>query len=489
MAAATVARAEPPPPSLGTNASGLRGLVYTGLPLSEPELNLSIGAGYGATESLAPDDGMHHRGQAGFGAAITPLPWLSFGLKLDGRLEMHPDDGDGAHAAGFGDPRIFARGGYALSPEFSLGAELGAWFPGTEAPSIEPSATSIEGRGLFAFTPRGSPWIALAALGYRVDNSAKAAPDVSRLRQGDRISLGLSNSNAILAALGLARRFGDRGEAFVELSADMLAGEDAPAFGSSPLRAALGGRYFATSAWQFDLTTLVSLSSRPEIGENDPLVPIEPRIVVALGARYSVGLHAQAPIEHEVEAPPTQVEPVDAAPPKPAPKVAVSGSLVDDKGEALPEVRVTMHAEGGDTREAISDANGRYSFDAVQVGPASFEVEATGFESQTWQLEVRPDMPQDGPRALKPKTDSGVLRGLIRTFQSEPLRAQIVVRDKRGRAVATRESAEDGHFEIDVPPGAYEVTISARGYRTQRRATRVEGNGVAILNVDMREDR
>jgi len=61
------------------------------------------------------------------------------------------------------------------------------------------------------------------------------------------------------------------------------------------------------------------------------------------------------------------------------------------------------------------------------------------------------------------------------------------VRDRRGRNVATRESAEDGHFEIDLPPGAYEITISSRGYKPHRRSVRIEGNGVSILNVDMRE--
>jgi hypothetical protein len=164
--------AEALPPALGTSGSGMRGLVFTGLPISEPELNLSLRLGYGMTEAFTDDDGAHHRGQATFGAAYAPLPWLSFALRLDGRLEMHPDDGEGPHDAGFGDPRIYARAGHALSPELSIGGELGAWFPGTDAPSIEPGATSAEARGLFAYTPQGTGWTLLASAGFRLDNSA-----------------------------------------------------------------------------------------------------------------------------------------------------------------------------------------------------------------------------------------------------------------------------------------------------------------------------
>jgi hypothetical protein len=288
VAASERASAQAGQPALGSSSSGQRGLVYTGLPLSAAELNLSIAAGYGVTDSIEPVDGVHHRGQATFGAAFAPISWLSFALRLDGRLEMHPDDGEGSHAAGFGDPRIFARVGQALSPELQLGAELGGWFPGTDAPSLQPSATSAEVRGLFAFTPQSSPWLVLAAAGFRLDNSARSAPDLQRLREGDRISLGISDSNSILAAAGVARRFGRVAEAFTELSADVLVGGTAPSFSQSPLRASLGGRYFMSSSVQLDLTAIASLSSRPTISADAPLVPIEPRLLVLFGVRYSL---------------------------------------------------------------------------------------------------------------------------------------------------------------------------------------------------------
>jgi hypothetical protein len=472
---------------LGSSSSGLRGLVYTGLPLTEPELNISASAGYGGTESFAPVSGMHHRGQSNFGLAFAPLPWLAFALRLDGRLELHPDDGGGSHAAGFGDPRLFARFGHALSREWSLGAELIGWFPGADAPSLIPAATSAEARALLGFTPAGSDWVGLAAFGFRLDNSAQAAPDLSRLRLGDRISLGLSDSNAVLAALGLARHLGQSAEVFGELSADLLVGSRAPPLGQSPLRVAVGGRWFVTRALQLDLTVLTSLSARPDVGPDSPLVPIEPRVMFLLGARYGVSFsqqqahatyvgatgHMSSPPGPELEAKPQSATFV--------------GALVDDRGEPLPEATVKLRVAGGEVRDAITDAEGRYSFQWVPLGPASVEVSATGFQTQTWDVEVRTEMPSDTPRALVPKADSGVLRGLIRSFESEPLQAEIIVRDRRGHNMATRQSAEDGHFEIDLPPGAYDVTISAHGYKPHRRSVRIAGNGVSILNVDMRE--
>ena len=468
----------------------MRGLIYTGLPTTQsPELNLSLGVGYGITDAFEPVDGTHHRGQATFGAAVSPLNWLSFALRLDGRLEMHPDDGEGSHSAGFGDPRIFARMGHVLSPELSLGAELGGWFPGTDAPSIEPRASSAEARGLLAFTPPSSPWVLLGAAGFRLDNSGQSAPDLRRLRVGDRISLGVSDSNAVLLAVGLARRFGRQVEAFGELSADLLVGSRAPALSQSPLRAALGGRYFVSPALQLDLTALASLSQRPDVGVDAALVPIEPRVLVNLGVRYSVSLDGRIEKPALIAPRPGPKPAVGAVAAKPAEpqSTTLTGTLTDDKGEPLPEASVTLRVAGGELRDAITDAEGRYTFQWVPVGPATLEVVATGFQTQSWDIVVQANMPVETPRSLVPKADSGLLRGLIRSFTSEPLRAQIVVRDRRGRTVANRDSADDGHFELDLPPGNYEVTISARGYRTHRRSVRVDGNGVSILNVDMRE--
>jgi hypothetical protein len=474
-----------PSPALTHGSSGMRGLTYTGLPLTVPELTVGGSAGYGVTESLAKVPGANHRVQGGLAVALAPLDWLAFALRFDGRLELHPDDGRGSHNAGFGDPRLLARAGHALGSGFSLGAELGVWFPGSKAPSIVPSATSLEGRALLAYEPEASPWTVLAALGARLDNSANAAPDLKRLRVGDRISLGLSDSNALLAALGLARRI-ERITLFGELAADVLVGSRAPAFLDSPLRAVLGGRYAWSPTLESELTLITSLSKRPAIGASDPLVPIEPRFIANLALRWTLPLTAAKPVAVTPTVAPPLPQTIKTKTPPKVQNVAVSGTLTDDQGQPLPEASVRLEPANGPALETISDAQGHYHFEAVPVGPAQLQAAAVGFGISKWQLEVQPDLPVQPPRALSPKTDSGLLRGLVRSFASEPLRAQLRVRDKRGRLVANGETAADGRIELELSPGRYTVTITSHGYRTFEQDVRIEGNGVSVLNADMR---
>jgi hypothetical protein len=457
------------------------------MPVSEPALRLSASAGYGFTESQPPVKGAHHRLAGTAAAGLAPLPWLAFGLRLDGRFDLHPDDGRGAHGAGVGDPRLLARAGHAFDSGLQLGGELGAWFPGNNAPSLELSATTLDARGLIAYAPRESRVTLLSAFGFRFDNSHNAAPDLSRVRSGDRLALGLSDSHAALIALGGAYRASDDVEVFGELSGDLLLGSRAPKITQSPLRVAAGGRYFFSRALQAELTSIVSLSSRPDMAPGDPLVPIEPRFTVMLGLRYALHFTA-AKAKPDAFVPPDEpaARPAEPAAPAVVKTATLEGALVDDQGAALPEAHVKLTA-GDQTQEAISDGEGRYHFADVPVGSVTLEASATGFETESWEVELTENAAPQEPRALAPEQQKGVLRGLTRSFRSEPLRAHIVVRDAEHREVADARADEHGRFEIELAPGKYQVTISATGYRTHSRSVTISNNGVAILNVDMRE--
>jgi len=170
------------------------------MPIAPVELNVAGSAGYGLTESIDPVDGSHHRIAGTLGVGISPLPFLAFALTLDGRIDLHPDDGEGPYGGSVGDPRLLARIGHALSEDFSIGADVTAWFPGNQAPSYEPGATTADMRALFAYAPRPGRFRLLGAAGFRRDQSARSAPEVERLRFGDRLALGLSDSHAVLAA-------------------------------------------------------------------------------------------------------------------------------------------------------------------------------------------------------------------------------------------------------------------------------------------------
>jgi hypothetical protein len=472
--------------ALGNTASGLPGLVASAAPLGPRALVLSATGAYGLTEGFAAISGPHQRLQGTLGAAIAPLTWLAFSARLDGRWELHPNDGRGAHGAGFGEPRLFARAGRALNPAWSIGAELGLWLPGTTAPSIDFGASTLDGRALVEYSPVRSPWSALAALGYRWDNSAQSAPDLTRLRVGDRISLGLSDFDALLCALGLARRLGAHGEVFGELSLALLVGKRAPPLGESPLSAAIGGRWFFHDSWQAELSLVTSLSRRPALGPRDPLIPIEPRALLSLGLRYGHRLDRSPEIATAAPLTPRAL----VARPLPQPTTSqVRGSVVDDRGAPLPDAAVSLIRDE-ERRSTMTDAQGSYAFDAVPLGPAELEVAATGFETQHWPIAVDAG-PQaqtiQAERRLTPKRDVGILRGLIRSFGGNAVRAQITVRDRRGKQLAVREAGEDGHFEIELAAGLYHVRISASGYDALVRDVTIGGNDVSILNVDLRE--
>jgi hypothetical protein len=443
-------------------------------------------AGYGYTESVGPIAGAHHRTAGSLGVGYTPLPWLSLSLRVDGRLDIHPPDPEGADGTMVGDPRLSARMGHAIRSDLTLGGSLGLWFPGAEAPSFKLGATSIDLKALAAWRPKGKgPWTVVGNVGFRLDNSASSAPDLRRVRPGDRLSLGLSDSHAVLAAVGVAYQIGLLAEVFLDVSADILVGEKAPTFTDSPLRVSLGGRYFLKHSLQLELSVTGSLSSRPSLAVNAPLVPVEPRVLTMAGLRF--GIPRAEPASQRSE---ELVGPEDAQP-EPTQVVAkaatVTGAITDEKDNPLPEASVVLVA-GETRREAFTDARGTYQFPETPLGPAHLEASAAGFVTQSWDVEVTADMGPLPSRALAEKANTGTLRVLTRTFGSEPLRAQIVVNDHRNREVTKGESDEQGRYEIELSPGEYRVIIRASGYRQHRRKVTVERNGVAILNVDMREN-
>jgi hypothetical protein len=464
--------------TLGTAPSGLYGLVRSGSPISPPELNVSATAGFGLMGTVEPANGEHPRALGSLAVAVSPRDWLAFALRLDGRWDFHAGEGGGDYNGAVGDPRLYARAGTEVSEAVSLGAELAVWVPGRDAPSLVPSATTLDLLGLFAFRPKQSAWSLLASAGFRLDNSNNSAPDLERLRDGDRLALGLSDFNAVLAGLGVAHRFGTRGEAFAEFSGDFLVGQNAPPLNQSPLRVALGGRYFISRALQAELTSTVALSSRPPAGPSDPLVPIDPRFSIVAGLRYAFGVFRGA----------SSGQLPDDVSGGSAPRVwTLTGKLVDETGEPVPEAEVIVRTDAGRESRAITDAQGRYHFADVPAGPAHFEARATGFDVSSWESMV-PESQAGEPRALRRgSTTVGIMRGLIRSFGSEPLSAHVQCKTQAGNIVASAQTDAAGRFEVELPAGSYQVVITAAGYHTHKRSVVVESHGVAILNVDMRE--
>ncbi len=476
---------KPLPVEIGTAQNGMCGLVTLGAPLCAPMvLTLAATTGYGYTESLGSVPGGHHRLIGIVGAGFAPLPWLSVGLALDGRIDIHPEDSLGKNTTATGNPRISARGGQVLPKGFTIGGEATLWFPGNNAPSFEIRATTLDLKTLLSWAPRKQPYVLLTNVGFRIDSSGNSSPDLERTRPGDRIALGISDSHAFLLGVGGAYRVTPLIQVFGEFSADFLFGSKAPRMGESPLRLAAGGRYLFPEyklAAEVAITTL--LSGRPGLKPTDPLVPTDPRIIFTAGVRYNAWQPPEAPKEASKGA-------EDASRVVLKTTEDVSGIVLDDTGAPLPEAVVKVVDPNAETEiSVVTNSNGRYVLKDLPFGTVTLEASAVGFAPQTWETRVYAEMPEQEPRTLAPQTNDGaLLRGLVRSFGSTPLIAQITITDQRGRQAARITTDEQGRFEVSLRQGTYRVVVKANGYKQHRGQVHIVSGGVSILNVDMRQE-
>lgn len=450
------------------------GLYRVGFPeATDPAL--AVTAGYGFTEPLTEDDSAHHRLSSRLAGAIAPLSWLNVAAMFDARYDKHSND----YGAVL-DVALAARAFAAVS-DVRLGLELRPWLPGAEDPSTAFRALSLDSRLLFG-VDLGTVRVATTA-GYRLDRTAASGEDAARLSFSDRIALGVSDFDALLVGAGVGVPLG-RTELLIEASGDILVGSGAPSVTESPLRATGGVRHHLSKRFAVELLVSASLSARPDVAPGSSLVPIEPRVSVLAGIRYrltSAEPRASAPAE-----PVTPVEVAQPIPPTPAKPTETTFELVvlDDQGQPLGGAKLALTV-AGTTRELASDAAGRYADEHAPLGPGEVSVAAEGFEPLRRQFVLEAGVPLKVELKLTALPPQSQLRGVIRSFGGQGLSARVRV-EPLGVEVTTNA---DGAFQVDVPPGDYEVAIQADGYDTQKRRVRVDPKGVVILNADLVKSR
>jgi hypothetical protein len=440
--------------------------------------------GYGYTESVLNAGDVHHRAAGSVGVEGRPLDWLGLGLRLDGRYDKHDAGAQGTDDGWIGDPRVFLRVDQALGSSVRAGGRLGVWFPGAKAPSVDLAATTPELIGALTWSPPASGLWLTANGGYRLNRSARSAGDAALLSPNDRLGLELSAFDQAL--VGVAGAYGaGRAQGFLEVTAELLVGAGSPPLSASPIRAGGGIRFAVTPDVRVEGLVEADVGSRPVLAMAGPLVPVPPRAAVWLGVGYRFGSETPKPPPHH--APPPVLAP--AAPPPPAlVKAQLEGRVASADGSALPEVRVSVRASSGVEAEAVEvDADGRFAFTGKPGQSVTVQAEAKGYEPDSETVTLVAGDTTEVKLTLKRQLPGGQIRGLVRSFKGTSLDAQITIdrSDQASRALRT----QDGHFEVDVAPGAYEVTITAPGYETQRRRVEVEKNGVTVLNVDLRKAR
>ncbi len=446
-------------------------------PLAPAYFSGALTLGYGYTEAQGVGDSAHHRQLGRLALAAAPADWFAASLRFDERYDLHPDDGLGKDDGWVFDPRLGARFSVPLDDVLHVGPDVVAWLPGSESLSTSLEALTVDARLLATFSD--ASFSSGIAVGYRFDNSSKAGEDADRLSPGDRLALGLSDFDAVLGAFGMAYDFGGtvvKGE----FSAELLMGTDAPPVADWPLRAAAGLAQVLGRGFALDLTVEGVLSSRPDFGPGDPLVPIEPRVTGLLGLRYRL-----EPTPEARPPPPPPAPPPAAPPPKPT-TVPVELHLIDDDGQPVVDASVELEVDG-QKYPLGGDGNGNYKIEQAPIGKGRGKLRASGEGISP----IEKDVQLGGEEPVKVEAKAPValptaqVRGLVRSFQGKPLKAKIRV-EPSGKEVSTDDK---GAFVIDVDPGQYEVVIESPGFETQRRSVKVAKQGVVVLNADLVKSR
>lgn len=485
----TTASPEPaarPPQRIGYGAlpGGLHVASAETLPQGTVELGLTSGFGY--RKGLLAGDHAFDRAIGQLAIGYAPLPGLSLALSLDGRYDKHT--GTGVTDDGYvGDPHILARFAAPLG-KVALGGQLGVWVPGKDAPSIAASAISVDGRALVS-VDTGFATLSLDA-GFRVDNSAKSVDQPSALSYPDRVSLGVSRFHAALAGAALRIPLGARAYVELEGSADVFVGSGAP----GPIVRGGGVLGLAVND-TVSIIGYVEGAHVPGIRYGDvmahaeiPLLPYEPAITGGLGVQARFGgkpAPAGAPqiTVNPRPAPVTVIETAD-----------VTGQIVDDAGRPVVGARVTLTLKNV-TGHAVSDDKGNYTIGKLQIGKTvdgKTELDDTGAELAVEVASKKPGSAtltlargvNQVPRiTLDPMLPPGQLRAVIRSAGTGRPIDSATVTIQPGDI--TQTTGADGKFTVDLPPGHYKITVTARGLAQQQLDVTIEQNGVAIKNIDM----
>jgi hypothetical protein len=499
-------RAEDPPGSVTTGAEAggdpaarpAQRVGYAALPgglhvaaaeaLPPGTVELALVSGYGYRKGLLAEGHTFNRAIGQLAVGYSPVANLALALSLDGRYDKHDGFGSKTDDGYVGDPHLLIRYAQPLG-KAAIGGQLGIWVPGKDAPSIAASATSVDARALVSYDA-GFGALSVNA-GFRLDNSAKSVDQPMALSPQDQVSLGVSKFNAAVAGAALRVPLGARAYVGVEASADAFVGSGAP---GSILRA--GGMFGVALNDAVSIVGYVEGARGPSVsygaiasGGPVPLVPYEPVITGGLGLQARFGGVPRRPATDTVVAPTRVKTPVVVVE-----TADVLGSVVDETGKPVVGARVTVRLKNNQGTTATDDKGG-FAVSRLPIGKTvdgKTELDDTGAELAVEVANKKPASAtltlakgtNNVPRiALDPLLPPGQLRAvIINVGNSRPVPGATVQIEPGG---VTATSGADGKFTVDLPPGHYRITVTAKGLAQQQLDVNIDPNGVAIKNIDM----
>jgi hypothetical protein len=452
--------------------------------------------GFGYRKGLLGDNHRFGRGIGDLAIAYAPTSTLTLAIETDGRYDRHfglPPSGDDNYV---GNPWIMARFAQTAGT-IGYGAQVGVWVPGSNAPSIVPSAVSVDARGLLTF--RAGPALLSLDAGFRLDNSAKSIDDVTHLSVQDMVSLGISSYNA---GVGGAHFVYPMGKAFVgaEVSADVFFGSKTPPGGTMAIAAPgpiiRGGATVGFQvAEQIAFVAFVEIAKVPDISAADvasktiALIPYEPMITGGVGLQTRFGGPKKGgggPIENECAKTNTckSIEVVDYA--------ELTGSVLDNTGKPIVGAKVVIKLKNT-TSHAVTDDKGGFVVSKLPIGKtvdgkktlddtgAEITVEVTGKKKGEVTMALVEGANVAPAIKLDPSLPPGQLRGTVRNSTSGKPISGATITVEPGGASTTTDS--DGRFTLDLPPGTYKATATATGLAAQQLDVTIDPdpNGAAVI--------
>ena len=435
--------------------------------------------------------------------AYAPIDDLTLGLSLDGYYDRHwgiPTSGDDGYV---GNPHLLVRYARPVG-SLSVGAQLGLWIPGANAPSLRGSATTVDLRAVATATA-GPARISVDA-GYRIDNSANSVSGglagIAQLSLQDRVSLGVSEYNAVLAGLR-AEVPVNRLWLAAEVSLEDYVGSPPKGGatlenGSLLLRGAVEAGMHLNDTWgllaYLQVAKSPGIESSQVMADSIPIVPYEPSGTVGLGLLATFGGRGHGSLYAEKDC--HRHNPPDCPAVKVPITADISGTVVDDSGKPMIGAQVTLTLKNSQIPPTATDEKGAYAFRGVPIGQSIDD--RTVLDETGIAVNVTLDGKKPGtgsiatvaagantvpPITLEAALPPGQLRGLVHALPAGKAIANATITVEPGGQKI--ETGADGSFSLDLQPGTYTMTVTAKGFAAQKLDVTIDPNGVAIKNIDL----
>ncbi len=474
--------------TVGDVDDALPGIVHTAVPRLQRAVSASFmfAGNYGVNIDPLGAGSMHHRLGGTVAGAVHIVPWLAIGLRVYGRYDMVSVRGQADEDGLFGFPTLTLRASMEPVRGLSLGLDVQASVFGAEAPSFEFGSTSLLARamGAYAVDLGGANLTFALNAGYYLDNSRVAAPQTvtDPLQPGDQLSIGVSDVGAVVLGFGGVYS-SESVEVFVDWGYRLYIGAG-NVTANSPMRVALGARFWAVPEVFFigvAADMRVTGQSALLVAPGMTNAPVEPGFTAHLNVGIRVGAETPSAVTEDGNETPDEV-PVDEVP-----VVATSGSalgrVTDPEGNPVVGASVELTGTDATVRTATTDNDGRWRFDEVPLGEAQYRITAESFDLIEGTTTVTPEAPVEAAVPMVRRLPQAEIRGVIQGGNGQPIVAHIQIGDRE------LDTDAEGSFTVEVPPGEYDVTVSAPGHREQTRHVRVEERGVVVLNAQLRPGR